>query len=692
MQRLTKNHVYLTVLAALVLILAACAPSAPPTTESPINANQNGEIVVNEEGLTDTIELSNGEGEKKAVVADDTEAVAVNEGVSRPSTSPTAGSSGVNADGIPVGFTEKGNAYIGNLDAPVVIEEYSDFQCPFCQRFNNQAMADLKKGAVADGDAVIIFRDYPLDFHPQAAAAANAARCAGEQGAVAYWDMHDALFDNFGSWSVNDPSDIFIGYASDIGIETAGFETCVREDRYAQKIQADLQEGQQKGVRGTPGFLINGEILSGAQPIGVFTNAIARAKAGESIVEAPEPVDVGDIQAPDPVAFSDNAGITLGDANAPVTIVEFTDLQCPFCSRHNSQTLPAILTDLVETGRVKYIIKDLPLEQIHPQARAASHAARCAGEQDAYMAMHDVLFEQQQAWSGQANHMDVFAGFAQELGLNTGDYNTCMESNRYDEAIAENIQEATSNGVSGTPFFFVDGYGVINGAQPISVFNQVVELAEKDELVQAIVDSRRQQLQQQAQEQQQPQQPAAPSGEPKDVPVDGAFAIGDPNAPVTIVEFTDYQCPFCARHYSNTFGSLKAEYIDQGLVYYVFKDFPLSFHQQAAAASQAARCAGDQGQFVEMHDVLFNKQRDWSGKTAVNDLFVGFAGDLGLDTGSFESCLNSGQYAQAVQDDFASGQQLGVTGTPAFFVNGRLVSGAQPFTVFQTAINAELEN
>jgi protein-disulfide isomerase len=161
---------------------------------------------------------------------------------------------------------------------------------------------------------------------------------------------------------------------------------------------------------------------------------------------------------------------------------------------------------------------------------------------------------------------------------------------------------------------------------------------------------------------------------------------------VVIIEYTDFQCPYCSRHFQQTFYQIKENYIDKGLVYYIFKDFPLTnIHPQAVKAAEAARCAGAQGSYFEMHEKLFASQADWSGSSDEFQLFVDYAQGLGLDTAGFTSCLESGQYEDDVLKDLDEGAQLGVNGTPAFFINGHSMSGAQPYAIFEQAINQFLE-
>jgi protein-disulfide isomerase len=576
--------------------------------------------------------------------------------------------------GLPVGFTEDGHAYRGDPGAPVVIQEYSDYQCPFCSRFYMQTLPSLLENQIAGGDAVLIYYDFPLaNIHPQASAAANAARCAGEQGAAAYWAMHDTLFSRPEEWAVTDSATVFVSYAEELTLDIEVFESCVAENRYAAEIQADLASGQSQGVTGTPTFFINGQKLVGAQPLDSFVSAIDTVKSGGQIA-SDEPPQQAPAAAPTPAAFADDFAGAMGDPDAPVTIVEFTDYQCPYCSQHSLQTLPSIVSELVDTGRVYYILKDLPLDQLHPDARAAAEAARCAGDQGAYWAMHDALFANQSEWAGQGDAATaLFVDYAAELGLDDAEMTACLESSRFEDAVAANVAEARTLGISGTPMFFVDGYP-LNGARPFEHFQLAVQYAEEGILADAY-----------APQEQQAQQPSAPPT-PADIEIGDAFVLGDADAPITIVEFTDFQCPFCVRHFQQTYPRIVEEYVEKGTVRYVFKDFPLnSIHPQAAEAAQAARCAGDQGAFLEMHDVLFQSQTQWSGQSPTT-LFVGFAEDLGLDAGAFEECLTSGKYEDAVEADLDQGLQLGVTGTPAFFINGYLVSGAQPYSLFEQAI------
>jgi protein-disulfide isomerase len=174
----------------------------------------------------------------------------------------------------------------------------------------------------------------------------------------------------------------------------------------------------------------------------------------------------------------------------------------------------------------------------------------------------------------------------------------------------------------------------------------------------------------------------APARDRKEVAATGP-ARGPENAKVTIVEFSDFQCPFCSRAIK-TVDDVVKQY--DGKVRLVFRQFPLDFHQQAAKAAEASLCAGDQGKFWEYHDKLFANQQ----ALQVEDLKK-YAGELSLDAAKFGECLDSGTKAAQVSADLEAGKKVGVNGTPAFFINGVMISGAQPIEEFKAIIDEELK-
>lgn len=168
------------------------------------------------------------------------------------------------------------------------------------------------------------------------------------------------------------------------------------------------------------------------------------------------------------------------------------------------------------------------------------------------------------------------------------------------------------------------------------------------------------------------------------------FAKGDKDAPVTVVEFTDYQCPFCSQFFEQSYPQIMSEYVDTGKVRYVTRDLPLSFHANAENAALAARCAGDQNKYFEMHDELFKTQAAWSELSDPKAEFSKAASTVGLNASAFASCYDSGEHRSAIADDLALAAQMGASGTPTFFINGAKLVGAQPIASFKQAIDTAL--
>jgi protein-disulfide isomerase len=169
----------------------------------------------------------------------------------------------------------------------------------------------------------------------------------------------------------------------------------------------------------------------------------------------------------------------------------------------------------------------------------------------------------------------------------------------------------------------------------------------------------------------------------------GVSMLGSKDAPLTIVEYTDYQCPFCQRFHVTAFGELKKAYIDTGKVRFFSKDMPLDFHPNAMRAAMAARCAGEQGKFWELRDTMGANPNSLD-----LEHIIGFAADLKMDTVGLRACIDSAKYKERVQNDVLEAMKIGANGTPTFIVgksvgegvDGELVVGAMPFQMFDAKL------
>jgi|TARA_Y100000310_G_scaffold315522_1_gene366167 protein-disulfide isomerase len=166
---------------------------------------------------------------------------------------------------------------------------------------------------------------------------------------------------------------------------------------------------------------------------------------------------------------------------------------------------------------------------------------------------------------------------------------------------------------------------------------------------------------------------------------DRELTLGTPDSPVTFVEFSDIECPFCERFYQDGLVGVK-KLAEEGKVYFVYKHFPLNFHPEAIPGANAIECAADQGKWIEMHDLIFENQDSLSAS-----IYKTWASQLGLNSLEFNNCFDTSKHQDKIDADYELGRQIGVSGTPASFANGIMISGAQPFKSFEPTILAEIE-
>jgi protein-disulfide isomerase len=386
-----------------------------------------------------------------------------------------------------------------------------------------------------------------------------------------------------------------------------------------------------------------------------------------------------------PVGFTAEGFPFRGDPNAPVTMVEYSDFECPFCIRHFVQTEPAIDDAYVRDGKLRVIFRDFPIVELHPNAPAAHIASLCVAEQGAakYWEMHDLIFRTQSEWGNSPDPGQVFARLAEDAGADLEAYDACIADNEFQAWIDAALEEGRAAGVSGTPSFNLiaeDGSEyLLVGAQPFEQFALYIDALVAGEQPPVAAE---------------PEQPEGSAEIPfwataegweadPDRPgynVAGDQYRGDLDAKVTVIEFSDFECPFCKQHEQETQPVLDEKFVETGDILWVFKHFPLSIHAQAPAAGAAAECGAAQGKFWEMYKALFESQGTWS-VSDPNPIFVELAGELGLDTAAFEACLADPASAEAVQSDMNEGAPF-VQGTPTFIVlfngEGRIIPGALP--------------
>jgi protein-disulfide isomerase len=587
----------------------------------------------------------------------------------------------------------------GNRSAPVTIAVFSDFQCPFCSKV--EPSLDQVKSTYGADKVRIIWKNEPLPFHKDAKPAAEAAQGVYDmKGSEAFWKFHATAFKN--QSSLNEES--FVKWAQMAGVtDIAKYKAGLASHKWADKVEKDHAIAAASGVRGTPASVINGILVSGAQPFDAFKKVIdselekaaAKTKAGVAkdrmYVELtkdnkknakPEKEEEEEGEKEDtktvfkvPVLASP----VLGNMNALVTISVFSDFQCPYCKK-----VEPTLKQIRETygDKVRFVWKHEPLP-FHPRAIPAANLtleARAQKGNAGFWAAHDKLFDIQPKLDDQ----DLEAA-AKDLGLDTVKVMAAIKENKYKKDIDADTDMADDLQASGTPHFFINGRRLV-GAQPFEKFKPIID----EEVIKAQNLIAKGTAPARVYEELIKEGKGAPEPEKKDVKVDAALLKtlpfkGGANAKVTIMQFSDFQCPFCSK-VEPAVKEIQKTYGDK--VKIVWVDSPLPFHKDAPLASEAAREAfkqkGAEG-FWKYHEKLFANQA----KIGREDL-DGYAKEQGLDMAKFKAALDSHTHKDAVDAAQKISAGASISGTPAFVINGYFVSGAQPFGKFRKVIDRAL--
>ena len=377
-----------------------------------------------------------------------------------------------------------------------------------------------------------------------------------------------------------------------------------------------------------------------------------------------------------------------GPKDALVTIVEFSEFQCPFCARVLPTTKQVIDT---YGDKVRVVWRNNPLGFHNNAGPAAAVAmeAYAQGGNDKFWEVHDTLFANQKALG-----RPELEGYAEKAGLDSAKVKKALDEGTHKKAVDGDQALAAQLGASGTPYFFINGRQ-LRGAQPFAAFQKVIdeELATAETLLKQGVKKEqiyatvtKSGLTKAAPK---PQAPKAGQPDPKavyKVPLKGNEPQKGPNdALVTIVEISDFECPFCGR-VEPTVKQVEDKYGKDVRV--VWMNNPLPFHKNAKGAANAALEAhaqkGNKG-FWAMHEKMFANQ-----KALTTDNLEKWAKEQGLNVAKFKKALADDKYGKTIQEQQALASSLGARGTPAFFINGRNLRGAQPLAAFTTVVDEEL--
>jgi protein-disulfide isomerase len=589
----------------------------------------------------------------------------------------------------------------GNVDAPVTIVEFSDFQCPFCARVT--PTLERLKQKYGPSQLRLVFKHNPLPFHDHARPAAETAAAVFMlAGSRAFFTFHDLVFGNQQELS---PTNLE-NWAATAGVQTPALRAWLESGRAGQKVEQDMALAATLGANGTPGFRINGVTVSGAQPLEVFVAAVdAQLAAARALTQSgtpprlvyvtltdqnatlePTPAPSAARNEPDevdtkvwniPVASDDPV---RGQSDALVTIVQFSDYQCPFCQRVEV-TLDELRKQYGKDLRIVW--KDNPLP-FHARALPAAKFARAVLQtrgNDAFWRLHDALFQNQASLED-----DDFEELAKKQGLAWSALKGPLASPKLATRIADSQQLADDFQARGTPHFFVNGRR-LSGAQPLEAFKQLVD--EELAKARAAVDHGTPRAKVYAELLSKAENPPPPEQKHIDV-LATSPSRGDAKATLVIQEFSDFQCPFCKR-VEPTLLDLENEF--KGSIRLVWRHFPLPFHQYAQLAAEASEEALAQKgtpAFWAYHDLLYQAQSEAEGLDRVG--LDNLADKLGLDMVRFKAALDQHVHQAKVSADTAAATQAGINGTPAFLIGDYYLSGAQAAPAFRRLIKRALSD
>lgn len=583
----------------------------------------------------------------------------------------------------------------GSATALVTIVEISDFECPYCGKVN-PTMKSLKDKYGPD-KLRIVWKHNPLPFHKAARPAHEASAAVMDlAGSEAFWKFHDKAFANRRELT----EDNFKKWAKEAGVDEAKFAAALKDKKYAAKVDADLALNRKIGASGTPAFRVNGVEISGAQPLEKFTEVVEAqlAEAQKLIAAGTKPAEIY----PTLVAKNAKTAPDSGKANAEapppdttvwavpvmaddpkkggkeplVTIVEFSEFQCPFCKRVGPTT-QQILDKYKDD--VQIVWKDNPLG-FHPRANPASNAARAVymAKGDAgFWAAHDKLFESQPKLSD-----DEIVEALKDLGVPGAVIKQAIAENKYGEKFDQSSELAQDFEARGTPHFFVNGLRV-KGAQPFSEFEKVID--EQIKKAKALIASGTPRAKVYEQIMKEGKSPPAPEKKDAGPAPSDSPSKGSKNAKIVIQEFSDFQCPFCGR-VNPTLKEVLEKHGNE--VKIVWRNMPLPFHKDAPLAAEAAyevyKQKGDEA-FWQYHDKLFAGQKEPGVQRPQLEQYA--AEIAGLDMNKFKKALDDRTHQARVEADAEAGKKAGISGTPGFIVNGYFISGAQQYGAFKKAIS-----
>lgn len=526
---------------------------------------------------------------------------------------------------------------VNNSKARVTIVEFFDYQCPFCLKTNPAVEEAIKH---YPGNVRLVLKNLPLPIHPDSALAHQAALAAGEQGR--FWEMHDLLLANHSHIKLPD----LVLYAQQLHLDVPRFQKALESGRFRQVIDDDAAMARGLGITATPTFFINGQQLIGQQSAEKLDAAIDEAlNPGRSATAA-----AGNTVTIDKLNLS--RAPVRGQEQAPVTIIEFSDLQCPFCARV-TPTLQELMKQYPD--QVRWVFKSFPLG-FHADSPLAHAAALAAQRQGKFWEMHDLIFANQRNLK-----RDNLLVEARSLNLDMDRFTVDLDSADVKQQLEADKKEGEGLGVNGTPAFFINGKS-FSGAMPIEQFQAAINNA-----LLAVGK---------------PAMPVRSPAESAAIRKELEISFGSNDSPITLSWFSDLQSGLSPKA-----ALLVRKLMDShpGQIRLVFKNRPLEIHPGAMLLHEAVMAANAQGKFWQMHDLIIANPQ----KATRQDMLT-YAKRIGLDADLFQRDLDSAKYRPLIEADLQEAQRRAVLGTPVFFLNSARVDGLQNEKLYTDIIQDQL--
>jgi protein-disulfide isomerase len=579
--------------------------------------------------------------------------------------------------GVPV---EEDDARQGDSDALVTVVAFLDFECGFC-REGFQTLLELR-ASYTDKELRIVFKHLPLRSHPNALGAAIAGQAVTELGGsdaffrfakLAFEGSHELSYEKLASWAL------------DAGVPIELYNERASEEITLRRVAQDAGLAHQVGVDSTPSFFINGRLISGAQPIEFFHQTIReelqgmkdaigsswRTKYQARVANNMKASLVTALLAenPDDLRVPVGNSPAIGSPDALVTLVMFTDFECPFCKRADE----TILTLQKNYGSdLRVVFKHLPLpfhQRARPLALLTEAIHQKSGNLSFFTASHEIFSTDSDL------DLENLMLIGQKHGLTKEEVSDAIEERNLQlvERLEEDRTLADDVLARGTPHFFINGKR-LSGARPIEHFEALIEHELKRAQARVSTGVPKTDIYDVLQEG--ALSPGAPQKLSGVIPEKGQPIRGIQTAKVRVHIFSDFECPYCKRGEENL-ALLAKEYPNDLL--FVWHDLPLPFHERALPAARAARYAfekqGNKG-FWRMHAALFDIDSD---QAKLSDAEIRAHGNqLGLNADELMRFVSDGGKDAAIQRDIALAESLDINGTPAYVIGGYLVTGARP--------------